>query len=47
MGEGFRKCAIAMGSGAMIYIPNFIEIGSAIEKLIGVIHIHTDSMVIA
>jgi hypothetical protein len=24
-----------MGSGAMIYIPNFIQIGSAIQKLRG------------
>jgi hypothetical protein len=25
-----------MGSGAMIYIPSFIKIGSGIQKLIGV-----------
>jgi hypothetical protein len=24
-----------MGSGAVIYIPNFIKIGSGIQKLIG------------
>jgi hypothetical protein len=28
-----------MGSGAMIYIPSFIKIGSAIPKLIGGDHI--------
>jgi hypothetical protein len=27
--------AFEMGSGAMIYIPNFIEIGSVIQNLIG------------
>jgi hypothetical protein len=27
--------AVEMGSGAMIYIPSFIEIGSGIQKLIG------------
>jgi hypothetical protein len=29
------KYAVEMGSGAMIYIPSFIKIGSAIQKLIG------------
>jgi hypothetical protein len=33
-----------MDSGAMIYIPSFIKIGSGIQKLIGG---YTDSMVIA
>jgi hypothetical protein len=28
------KYATEMGSGAMIYIPNFIKIGLAIQKLI-------------
>jgi hypothetical protein len=28
------KCAVEMGSGAMIYIPSFIKIGSGIHKLI-------------
>jgi hypothetical protein len=28
------KCAVQMGSGAMIYIPSFIKIGSAIQKWI-------------
>jgi hypothetical protein len=38
-----------MGSGAMIYIPSFIEIGSGIQKLMegGGGDIHTDSMVIS
>jgi hypothetical protein len=27
-----------MGSGAVIYIPSFIKIGSGIQKLIGGIH---------
>jgi hypothetical protein len=29
------KYAVEMGSGAMIYIPSFIQIGSPIQKLIG------------
>jgi hypothetical protein len=29
------KYAVGMGSGAMIYVPGFINIGSAILKLIG------------
>jgi hypothetical protein len=36
-----------MGSGAVIYIPGFIKIGSGILKLIGGIHRHTDSDVIS
>jgi hypothetical protein len=38
-----------MGSGAMIYIPSFMKIGSGIRKLIGGIHIqtHTDRKVIS
>jgi hypothetical protein len=28
-------CAAEMGSGAMIYIPSFVKIGSGIEKLMG------------
>jgi hypothetical protein len=35
------------GSGAVIYVPNFIKIGSGIQKLIGGIHGHTDSMMIS
>jgi hypothetical protein len=30
---GFMKYAIEVGSGAMIYIPSFIKIGSGIQKL--------------
>jgi hypothetical protein len=30
-----------MGSGAMIYVPSFIKIGSGVQKLIGGIHRHT------
>jgi hypothetical protein len=30
------KYAVEMGSGAMIYIPSFIKIGSDVQKLIGV-----------
>jgi Uri superfamily endonuclease len=41
------KHAVEMSSGAMIYILSFIMIGSAIQKLIGRIHRHTDSIVIA
>jgi hypothetical protein len=33
--DGFMKYAVEMGSGAMIYIPSFIKIGSDIQKLIG------------
>jgi hypothetical protein len=29
------KYAVEIGSGAMIYIPSFIKIGSAIQKLMG------------
>jgi hypothetical protein len=32
------KYAIEMGSGAMIYIPSFVNIGSGIQKLMGPIH---------
>jgi hypothetical protein len=31
----------------MIYIPGFIKIGAGIQKLIGGIHRHTDSMEMA
>jgi hypothetical protein len=30
-----------MGSGAVIYVPRFIKIGSDTQKLIGGIHRHT------
>jgi hypothetical protein len=35
------KYAADMVSGAMIYILNFIKIGSGIQKLIGGMHRHT------
>jgi hypothetical protein len=41
------KYAVEMDSGAMIYRPSVMKIGSCIQKLIGGIHRHTDSMVIA
>jgi hypothetical protein len=41
------KYAVEMGSGAMVYIPNFIKIGSGIKMLMGGIHRHTDSMAIS
>jgi hypothetical protein len=44
------KYAIWMGSGAMMYIPSFVKIGSDIKKLIGgdsQTHRHTASMEIA
>jgi hypothetical protein len=39
--------AVEMDLDAMINIPSFIKIGSAIQKFIGRIHRHTDSMLIA
>jgi hypothetical protein len=41
------KYAVEMGSGVMIYIPNFIKTGSGIQKLIRGIQRHTDSKVIS
>jgi hypothetical protein len=41
------KYAVELGSGAVIYIPSFINIGSGIQTLIGGIHRHTDGMEIA
>jgi hypothetical protein len=32
-----------MGSGAMMYIPSFIKIGSGIQKLMVGIHTHTET----
>jgi hypothetical protein len=40
------KCVVEMGLGVMMYIPSFIKIGSAIQKLMGGgIHRHKDSKV--
>jgi hypothetical protein len=36
------KCAVAMGSGGMIYTPSVIKSGSSIQNLIEGIHRHTD-----
>jgi hypothetical protein len=41
------KYAVEMGSGATIYIPSFINIGSGIQTLTGGIQRDTDSMVIS
>jgi hypothetical protein len=40
------KYTVEMDLDAMICIPNFIKIGSAVQKLIGGILRHTDSMAI-
>jgi hypothetical protein len=42
--ERFMKHTVEMDSGAIIYIPSFIKIGSAIQNLIWRIHKHTKSM---
>jgi hypothetical protein len=36
------KYAVEMGPSAMIYVPSFIKIGSAVQKLTGGIHRHTE-----
>jgi hypothetical protein len=41
------KHAIEMGPGVMIYLPSFIKIDTAVQKLMKGIRSHTDSMVIA
>jgi hypothetical protein len=41
------KCGVEMGSDAILFIPNFIKIDSAIQKLIQGIHGNTESMEIA
>jgi hypothetical protein len=41
------RYGVEMGSGGMIKIPSSIKTGSGIQKLIGEIHRHTDSMEIA
>jgi hypothetical protein len=33
--RGIFNYAVEMGSGALIYVPSFIKIGSGIQKLIG------------
>jgi hypothetical protein len=39
---GICKYADEMGSGAMMYIPNFIKTGPVIQKFIRGIHRHTE-----
>jgi hypothetical protein len=41
-GEIFNWVA-EMGSGAVIYIPSFIKIGSGVQKFIGGMHRHTQT----
>jgi hypothetical protein len=41
------KYAVEIGSGAMIYIPIFLKIGSGVQRLIGVTHKHTHRLEIA
>jgi hypothetical protein len=38
--EGFMKCAVEMGSRAMIHIPSFIKIGSKVHGGKGNTHIY-------
>jgi hypothetical protein len=38
------KYVAEIGSGAMIYIPSFIKTDSGIQKIMGRVHRHTDSM---
>jgi hypothetical protein len=38
------KYAVEMGSGALMYMPSFIKIGSGIQKLIGGRHIQTHEL---
>jgi hypothetical protein len=35
MGGIFFKQAVEMGSGAVIYVPSFIKIGSGVQRLTG------------
>jgi hypothetical protein len=41
------KYGVEMASGDMICMPSFLKTGSGIQKYIGGIHRHTDSMEIA
>jgi hypothetical protein len=36
---GFMKHTVKMGSGALVYIPSFIKIGSGLQTLLMGIHI--------
>jgi hypothetical protein len=48
---GIFNWAVEMGSGAVIYVPSFIKIGSGLQKITGRLHrqtrTHTDSNVIS
>jgi hypothetical protein len=33
--EEIMKCAVAMASGGMIYIPNVMKIGTGVQNLLG------------
>jgi hypothetical protein len=33
---GIYECTVEMDSGAMLYMPSFVNTGSGIEKLVGV-----------
>jgi hypothetical protein len=42
------KCAVELGSGAMLHAPSLMQIGSGIQKVMWGINIQTtDSMVIS
>jgi hypothetical protein len=41
------KYDVEMGSGAMIYLPSFIKIGSAFQKSTAGMYRHTDSLDVA
>jgi hypothetical protein len=41
------KYAVEMGSGSMVYVSSFLKTDSDIQKSIGGIHRHTDSMIIS
>jgi hypothetical protein len=38
---GFMKYVVEMGSGAMVYIPSFIKVGSDLQTLLTGIYIPT------
>jgi hypothetical protein len=40
--DGIMVYTVDMGLGAMLYVPNFIKIGSSIQMLLGRIHTETD-----
>jgi hypothetical protein len=46
-GRDCMKCAVKMGSDSMLYVSNFMKIGSGIQKLMKEINSHTDRKVIS